>query len=216
MNNFTARIERPGQSANEDLASEIQDANAKHLTVVAALLLLVGAGRTLGAEPTAAGLWQSLDEDSQSAERLVSHSATTAASMRELIVRMFMKPGENPNVVCDLCKDDRRDKPWLGLDIIRGMKRDGDEYTDGTILDPRHGDIYSAMMTLTPDGQTLVVRGYLGISLLGQESILDALAGGGLQRDRSSFQSQPAAARKSSGAMKPQSAARSAKPDPRI
>ena len=84
------------------------------------------------------------------------------------IVRMFMKPGENPNVVCDQCKDDRRGKPWLGLNIIRGMKRNGAEYTNGTILDPRDGDLYSAMMTLTPDGQTLVVRGYLGISLLGK------------------------------------------------
>ena len=69
------------------------------------------------------------------------------------IVRIFMKPGEDPNVVCDKCKDDRRGKPWLGLDIIRGMKRNGAEYTNGTILDPRDGDLYSAMMTLTPDGQ---------------------------------------------------------------
>ena len=138
---------------------------ARHLTVAAALFLLIGAGQTLGAEPTAAGLWQSLDEE--------SHQPNAWFLIRDngglyegTIVRMFMKPGEDPNVVCDKCKDDRRGKPWLGLDIIRGMKRNGAEYTNGTILDPRDGDLYSAMMTLTPDGQTLVVRGYLGISLL--------------------------------------------------
>src|SRR5271166_4967895 len=140
---------------------------ARHLAVAAALLLLISAGQALGAELTAAGLWQSLDED--------SHQPNAWFLIRDngglyegAIVRMFMKPGDNPNAVCDQCKDDRRGKPWLGLDIIRGMKRNGGEYTDGTILDPRHGDIYSAMMTMTPDGQTLVVRGYLGISLLGK------------------------------------------------
>ena len=140
---------------------------ARHLTVAATLLLLIAAGQTLGGEPTAAGLWQSLDEDSHqpNAWFLIRD---TGGLYEGTIVRMFMKPGEDPNVVCDKCKDDRRGKPWLGLNIIRGMKRNGAEYTNGTILDPRDGDLYSAMMTLTPDGQTLVVRGYLGISLLGK------------------------------------------------
>lgn len=129
--------------------------------------LLISSNQILAVELTAGGLWQSLDEE--------SHQPNAWFLIRDngglyegKIVRMFMKPGENPNVVCDLCKDDRRGKPWLGLDIIRGMKRNGAEYTDGTILDPRDGDLYSAKMTLTPDGQTLVVRGYLGISLLGK------------------------------------------------
>ena len=140
---------------------------AKYLAVVAALLSLVGTSYAVGPEPTAAGLWQAVDDD--------THQPTGWFLIRDnggvydgMIVRMFLKPGENPNAVCDQCTDDRHDKPWLGLDIIRGMKRDGLHYTDGTILDPRNGRIYSAEMTLTPDGHTLVVRGYIGISLLGQ------------------------------------------------
>ena len=122
---------------------------ARHLTVAATLLLLIGAGETLGGEPTAAGLWQSLDEDSHqpNAWFLIRD---TGGLYEGTIVRMFMKPGEDPNVVCDKCKDDRRGKPWQGLNIIRGMKRNGAEYTNGTILDPRDGDLYSAMMHIDP------------------------------------------------------------------
>jgi hypothetical protein len=82
---------------------------------------------------------------------------------------MFLKPGEDPNTVCGQCKDDRHDHPWLGLEIIRGMKPEGeDKYAGGTILDPRDGKIYKATMKLSPDGQTLIVRGYLGFELLGK------------------------------------------------
>ena len=82
---------------------------------------------------------------------------------------MFLKPGEDPNATCDKCKDDRKGHTWLGLEIIRGMKPEGEnKYGGGTILDPRDGKIYKATMKVTPDGQTLVVRGYIGFELLGQ------------------------------------------------
>ena len=176
---------------------------ARRVTVAAAMFLLIGAGQTPGAEPTAAGLWQSLDEG--------SHQPNAWFLIRDngglyegTIVRMFMKPGEDPNVVCDLCKDDRRGKPWLGLDIIRGMKRNGAEYTDGTILDPRDGDLYSAMMTLSPDGQTLVVRGYLGISLLGKNQYWTRLPEAAFHEIDPRFNPHPSPApgRKPAGAMK--------------
>jgi uncharacterized protein (DUF2147 family) len=140
---------------------------ARYVIVAAALASLLGGGVAHSADPTAAGLWQAVDRDSGQPTGWFlfrDHDGVFDGT----IVKMYLKPGESPGVTCDKCKDDRKDRPWLGLEIIRGMKRDNLSYTGGTILDPRNGNVYNAMMTLTPDGQTLVVRGYLGISLLGQ------------------------------------------------
>jgi uncharacterized protein (DUF2147 family) len=147
--------------------------SAKPVMITAALLLLVAAGHAVSADPmaaasTPAGLWQAVDKDTKQPTGwflITDHDGVYAG----IIAKMFLKPGEDPNVVCDQCKDDRHDQRWLGLEIIRGMKQESEaKYGGGTILDPRDGKIYHAIMTLTPDSQTLVVRGYIGIELLGE------------------------------------------------
>jgi uncharacterized protein (DUF2147 family) len=132
-----------------------------------AALCLVAASSARAAEPTAAGLWDAVDDESGKSQGwfLVTDRGGVYDG---IIAKMVLQPGEDPNAPCEACPDDRKGMPWLGLPLIRGMVRHGMRYEGGTILDPRDGNIYHATMTLSPDSQTLVVRGYLGFELLGR------------------------------------------------
>jgi uncharacterized protein (DUF2147 family) len=67
---------------------------------------------------------------------------------------------ENPDA-------DKRSRPILGLLILRGFTKEGDnEYEGGTIYDPKNGKTYSCK--IKQKGSKLDVRGYIGISLIGR------------------------------------------------
>ena len=68
---------------------------------------------------------------------------------------------------CTLCKGADKDKPIFGLIFIKGLKKDGEEYNGGKILDPKNGKLYKCYITLE-NKDKLKVRGYIGISLFGR------------------------------------------------
>jgi uncharacterized protein (DUF2147 family) len=129
---------------------------------------------TAPAAPTAAGFWQSNYEPGKPSGwfYFVEHNGFYEGRL----VKGFKKtPDETVSDTCANCPGDKKNAPMMGLVIVWGMQRHGAKYENGSIMDPRDGSIYHAQMEVSPDGQKLFVRGYLGVSLFGQTQTWDRL-----------------------------------------
>ncbi len=132
-------------------------------------------------EPTAAGLWQELDPSTHIGAWFFIFQKDNV--YYGAMVKMFVPPGKDPNPICTACSGDQHNQPSLGLVMIKGMQRNGRHYENGTILDPRDGNVYNANMEVTEDGQKLKLRGYLGIPLFGQTQVWKRLPDDALPPD---------------------------------
>ena len=110
------------------------------------------------------GKWKTIDDETGQAKSIVEIYEKSDGKVYAKIIKLLIKPKNN---LCVECTDDRKYKPLIGLEIIRGLEKAGDEYTDGTITDPKNGKSYSCTISLE-NKDKLKVRGYLGFSFLGR------------------------------------------------
>ncbi len=123
--------------------------------------------RLRAAEPTPAGLWKTIDDNSGKPRGLVRIREVNGR-FEGKVEKAFPQPGEDPAPKCDKCDGARHNQPVLGMTILWGLGKQGDEYGDGEILAPETGKIYRARMKLIDNGKKLEVRGFIGFSLFGR------------------------------------------------
>jgi uncharacterized protein (DUF2147 family) len=134
------------------------------ITLAAAILLTASGAAAQSAAPV--GLWQTVNESGQR-EALVRITEVDG-ELRGHVVTVFSPPAPSPNPLCEECPGELKNKPVVGLQILSGMRKDGERYSGGEILDPDNGRFYSCTLRLVDEGRKLEVRGFIGISLFGR------------------------------------------------
>jgi uncharacterized protein (DUF2147 family) len=114
------------------------------------------------AQMSPVGLWRNVDDKTGEAKAEI-RIVEAGGALNGKIEKRLLKDAK-PDDVCDECSDDRKGKPLLGLEIIRGAKKaEGkDVWEGGKILDPENGRNYGLRMTPIDGGKKLEVRGSIG------------------------------------------------------
>lgn len=107
------------------------------------------------------GKWKTIDDESGEAKSVVKIYEKEGKYYGK-IVKLFRAPGEDPDPVCEDCPEDdpRYKEKIIGMEIIKDLKKEGDEYIEGTVLKPDEGRIYKCKLWL--ENNNLKVRGYWG------------------------------------------------------
>lgn len=113
------------------------------------------------------GLWKNVDDVSGKPRALIRITESNGALLGK-IEKVFIAPTEDPNPRCDKCEGANKDAPVVGLAILSGLTKEGEEYVGGHILDPENGKVYRSKVRLTGKDQKLDVRGYIGVPMLGR------------------------------------------------
>jgi len=109
------------------------------------------------------GLWRTIDDDTRQEKSLVRIKEN--AGIFSGTIEKLLDPTVKPNAVCEKCSDERKDKPLIGLTILRNLRQNADDravWDGGDIVDPNNGKVYRSRLKPVEGGKKLEMRGYIG------------------------------------------------------
>ena len=115
------------------------------------------------AQATPAGLWKTIDDETKKEKSLIRITESGGVFTGKL--EKLLDPAARPDALCDKCSDERKDKPLVGMTLIKGVKHNEsnpERWDGGEILDPNNGKTYKVRLTPLDGGKKLEVRGFIG------------------------------------------------------
>lgn len=110
------------------------------------------------------GQWKTIDDETGKAKSIVEIYEKDGKLYGKIVKLLNRGADEDQDPVCDKCpsKDDRYNKKVIGMEILRDMEKDGDEWEDGSILDPKKGKVYDCKLWIDPENSDILkLRGYV-------------------------------------------------------
>lgn len=133
------------------------------LSFVTAALIAITSAWADDASPV--GLWKNIDDVTGKPAALIRIS-DNQGELQGTVEKVFYTTPQAPK--CTKCEGANKNQPIEGMLIVWGLKKDGDEYSGGSILDPSNGKVYRSKLQLTDGGRKMHVRGYIGTPLFGR------------------------------------------------
>ncbi|MCE3603688.1 DUF2147 domain-containing protein [Massilia sp. P8910] len=139
-------------------------------TLIAAMLAMSPALALAQETASPVGLWKNIDDVTGKPKALIRISEHNGEIQGKL-EKLFRPEGTDQNPKCTKCEGANKDQPMLGLTFMSGLKKEGDEYTGGQILDPDNGKVYKSKLKVVDGGKKLNVRGYMGMPMFGRSQV---------------------------------------------
>ena len=136
------------------------------VTLLSVLLLVIGPNWSSLRAQSPLGVWKTIDDKNNKPASIIELYEEDGAIYGDILA-ILKEETKQANPMCVRCRDERKDQPVIGMQIIRDLKKDGELWTGGNVLDPHTGNIYKCYLELMePD--IIKVRGYFGFSIFGR------------------------------------------------
>lgn len=123
-------------------------------------------------EKTMEGRWKTIDDKTNKEKSVVLIWIDEKGNLNGKIEKLFLKPDEDQNPVCDKCNGNKKDAPIIGMQILWDFaadhKKGAGMWNSGRILDPKTGVVYSCNLSLDENSDKMIVRGFVGFSFIGR------------------------------------------------